>query len=66
MTVKELDENIDKVVRYDHKGLDPIFPVLQGLYIHKVNGYRVCSAVLLDKTGSTYYALPHEVSAVKE
>ena len=66
MTFKELDENIDKVVRYDHKGLDPVFPVLQGIYIHKVNGYRVYSAVLLDRAGSVYYALPHEVSVVEE
>lgn len=62
MDIKELRKHYNKAVRYDHKGLDPIYPVLQGILLHEVNGYEVFSAVLLDSTGTAYQALPHEIS----
>lgn len=66
MDIKDLTNHIDEIVRYDHKNLGVVYFKLIGIFTHKVNGYLVSSAVLLDKSGSTYYAMPSKVSAMGE
>lgn len=65
MDLNTMRENYNKTVKYNHRGDDPIYATLIGIYFHKPADKEICSVMLVDKSGATYRANPQDIEAIE-
>lgn len=60
MDVKQLENNLNKKVIYNHRG-DTISAILRAIYLYKVDDKLILSAIVADYTGTEYRVSPKDV-----
>jgi len=66
MDIKTMDRLTNCLVKYNHRNDEPIYATLYGILSHKPNGKKTISAVLIDKSGSTYWADPRDIEEIED